>query len=193
MEKVCQPVQFQHRFVVADFRIGKLHVDHENHLLPQMVKGDHLVKQHQVHILKILGVLGIATHRRFAVAKVVKREISHQPAGKGRQRCDAGTFVLGKDLAELGGRVVGGKPDVPDFHVSIPAGDLQFGIKAQKGISAPGFVCLCRFQQIAVGGYILENPQHLDGGCEIGKQLGADRQHLVVTGGGKFFDLFQAG
>ena len=46
------------------------------------------------------------------------------------------------------------RPDIPGFHFPVNAGDLQLRVEAEEGIASPGFVCLCGFQQIAMGGYI---------------------------------------
>ena len=54
--------QLHHCLIVAGFRILQRHIGNEDNLLPQMVKGDHLIKQHQVHILELLTVLGFYIH-----------------------------------------------------------------------------------------------------------------------------------
>ena len=157
LQQLCQLVQPQDGFVIVRFQRIRLqrHIHDQHDLLPQVVKGDHLIEQHQIHILEVLGVLCRGTGFGFAVAEVIIGEISHKAAGEGGQVCKARAFILRQNFPQ---RLRGGlcfKGQFPGLHHAIPAGDLHFRIKAEKGVAAPLFAGLGAFQQIAVGGDVL--------------------------------------
>lgn len=64
------------------FRRVKRHVDDQDDFLAEVVKGDNLVKQHQVHILKVLRVLDLHPHGGFAATRVVVGKIADRTACK---------------------------------------------------------------------------------------------------------------
>ena len=45
----------------------QINVDHQDDLLSEVVKGDHLVKQHQIHILKAFRILSIQSQCRLCI------------------------------------------------------------------------------------------------------------------------------
>ena len=135
--------ELHHSLVVAGLRLVQGHIDHENELLPQVVKGDDLVKEHQVEVPKGLRVLHLRPDRWLAVPEIVIREVSHQSAGEGREGIEPGAFVSLQDLAQVRGGVLRPKPEASGPHLSIPACDLQSGIKAQEGVAAPGLIAGC--------------------------------------------------
>ena len=51
-QQINQPFQFQRRPVIADFHILQRHIYNENDLLSEMIKGNHFIKQHHIHIFK---------------------------------------------------------------------------------------------------------------------------------------------
>ena len=116
-----------------------------------MVEGDHLVKQHQVDVLKGLGVLCLTADGRLTVSQIVIGKVAHKSAGKRRKEIKPRTFVLGKDLADLAGGIVRMEGEASGLHLPVHAGDLQFRIEAQKGVAAPSVVRHGRFQHITVG------------------------------------------
>ena len=66
-----------------------------------MIKSDHLVKKHQIHVLKPLRVAGIQTQGRLGVFQIVVGEISDKAAGKGRKVGKPGAFVFLDYLTDI--------------------------------------------------------------------------------------------
>ncbi len=56
-----QVLQLTLRLPVRGLRLRKINVDDQNDLLAEVVKRNHLVEQHQVHVLEILRVLRVQT------------------------------------------------------------------------------------------------------------------------------------
>ena len=83
--------ELQHRLVVAGLRLVQGHIDHKNELLPEMVKGDDLVKEHQVKIPKFLPVLYLRPDGRLAVPQIVIGEVSHKMCIRDRLDSSCGT------------------------------------------------------------------------------------------------------
>ena len=79
--------------VVADLDVAERHVDDEHDLLPHMVEGDDLVKEHQIDILEAVLVLLAAADARLAVFEIIVRKIPHEPAGEGGEVVEAGASV----------------------------------------------------------------------------------------------------
>ena len=85
---------------VGDVQVLRAGADDQDELLPEVVEDHHLLKQHQVHILKALLVLGVQHQRGLGVFYVIIREVAHQSAGKGRQAGRARAFVGGEQLPQ---------------------------------------------------------------------------------------------
>lgn len=79
--------------VVADLDVAERHVDDEHNLLPHMIEGDDLVKEHQIDILEVVLVLLAAADARLAVFEMIVRKIPHEPAGEGGEVVGAGASV----------------------------------------------------------------------------------------------------
>ena len=163
-EQVLKTLQFPDRFVVAGFRVTQVHVNYQNDLLPEVVKGDHFVEEHQINVPKLLRVLGLSSGSRLFVSQVIVRKVSYQSSGKGRQSFQPGTFVIVQDLPQIDSRVVGLKCQVSHLHLPVQACDLQLGVKAKEGISPPLLPVLHRFQNIAVAGHIFQLSEDLNRG-----------------------------
>ena len=185
--------ELQHRLVVAGLRLVQGHIDHENELLPQMVKGNDLVKEHQIKIPKFLAVLHLRPDGRLAVPQIVIGEVSHKPAGEGREMVKAGAFVLLQDLTQVSGWVRRWEVKASGPHLPVPAGDLKTGIKAQEGVASPGLMAGCGLQHIAVGGNLLQDAHGFYGRGEVRQDLTAHRQHPVSSGGSDLLDFLQCG
>ena len=192
-QEAAHLLQLQHRLVVVDLHVLQGHVHHEDDLLPQMVKGDDLVKEHQVHILEGLAVRDVTLRRGFLVGQVIVGEVPHQPPGEGGQARQPGAAVGRQHLAEIGSGILGRKPQAPCLHLPVPAGDLQLGVVAQKGVPPPLLVGQGGFQQVAVGGHVLQDPQGLYGGEEVREDLAVHRQGPVLALGGNGLHLGKAG
>ena len=146
-----------HSFVIVRFQRIRLqrHVHDQHDLLPQVVKCDHLIEQHQVYVLEVFGVLCRGTGFGFAVAEVIIGEISHKAAGEGGQVCKARAFILRQNFPQRLRGVLRFKCEFSGLHAAVLACDLHFRVKAEKGVAAPLLTGLGTFQQIAVGGDIL--------------------------------------
>lgn len=182
-QQLSQLLQLQKGLVVIDLRFGQGHIGDEDDFLAKIVKCDDLVKQHQVNVLEILAVRSLTANGRLAVTEVIVGEIPHQTAGEGGQPWQLGAFVVSQNLPQIGGGVIGLNAQAAGLQHTAAAGDLQFGVKAEKGVAAPLFPVQNRFQKKAVGRDILENAQCLDGGAEIREQLAVDWIDLVLPGG----------
>jgi hypothetical protein len=66
-----------------------LHIHDEHDLLLQVIKGDHLIEQHQVHVLEILRVLRLCAAIWLTVAKVIVGKVAYKAAGEDGQVCKA--------------------------------------------------------------------------------------------------------
>ena len=124
-----------------------------------MVKGDHLVKKHQIHVPEILYCLVGKLQLRLAVLDVIVGKISYQTSGKGRHIFQHRAFVFFQDLADSISRMfhllygfffASVLVDLPDLKSSVCTGDLHGWLISQEGIAAP-YLCLAgTFQKIAV-------------------------------------------
>ena len=158
-----------------------------------MVKGNDLVKEHQIKIPKFLAVLHLRPDGRLAVPQIVIGEVSHKPAGEGREMVKAGAFVLLQDLTQVSGWVRRWEVKASGPHLPVPAGDLQTGIKAQEGVASPGLMAGCGLQHIAVGGNLLQDAHGFYGRGEVRQDLAAHRKHPVSSGGSDLLDFLQCG
>ena len=169
------------RPVVGRLPLIQLHVCNQDDLLPEIVKSDHLIKKHQIHVPELFRILRSCPHRRFAIAQIIVGKISHKTSGKGRQVGEPGTSVVRKHLPDIAGRVLRVKTDASRLHFPIPAGDLKPGIESQEGIASPCLILLCRLQQITVGRHIFQNIQRFDGRADIRQDFAGDRKHPVLS------------
>ena len=80
--------------MIVGLQILQVHIGDQDQLLAEIVKGDHLVEEHQVAVLKLLGIPGVQTERRLGVLQIVVGEVAHEPAGERRETCHAGAAVL---------------------------------------------------------------------------------------------------
>ena len=101
-QKLCQMFQLQNSLVVADLRISKGNIDHKDNFLPDMVKGNYFIKEHQIQILEGIVCSVVAADRRLAVSKIVIGKISYQSSCKRRKIIKTRTFVFTKYLAKNG-------------------------------------------------------------------------------------------
>ena len=141
-EKLCELTEFHNRFVITGFRLIQRHIYDENNFLPEMIKCDHFIKEHQINILKRLSVFHITFDGRLAVGEIIIGEVSDKTACKGRKIIETGAFVTGKNLAEIAGRAIRLDLEIANLHLAVNASDLHFGIKSKEGIPSPGFICL---------------------------------------------------
>ena len=192
-QQFCKLSELQNRLVVAGLRLVQGHIDHKNELLPEMVKGDDLVKEHQVKIPKFLPVLYLRPDGRLAVPQIVIGEVSHKPAGEGREMVKAGAFVLLQDLTQVSGRVRRWEVQASGPHLPVPAGDLQTGVKAQEGVAAPGLMAGRGLQHITVSGDLLQDAHGFYGRGKVRQDLAAHRKHPVSSGGSNLLDFLQCG
>ena len=171
----------------------EVNIDDENDLLADMVEGDDLVKEHEVHVLEGLRVLGFAAGSGLAVSEIVVREVSYETAGEGGQIVKMRAPVVEQDLAEDIGGVIGLHLYAAGLHDAVDAGDVHLRVEAEEGVAAPGLVDAGGFQQEAVLIHIFEDPHCLDGRCEIGEDLTAQRKYIIVPALSDFPDLIQFG
>lgn len=68
--------------VVADLDVAERHVDDEHDLLPHMIEGDDLVKEHQIDILEAVLVLLATADARLAVFEIIVRKYPTSPPVK---------------------------------------------------------------------------------------------------------------
>ena len=169
LQQLGQLVQPPDGFVVVGFQVFRIqrHIHDEHDLLPEVVKGDDLIEEHQVHILEVLGVLGLGAGFRFAVAQIIVGEVPHQTAREGGEVLEPRAFVLRQDLPQDLRGVPGLKGQLPGLHHAVPAGDLHLRVQAQEGVPAPLFAGLGAFQQVAVGGNVFQDLQRPDGGADV--------------------------
>ena len=124
-----------------------------------MVKSDHLVKKHQIHVPEILYCLIGKLQLRLAVLDVIVGKISYQTSGKGRHIFQHRAFVFFQYLPDSISRMLHllydffFSPilmDSADLKLSVCTGDLHGWLISQEGIASP-YLCLAgTFQKIAV-------------------------------------------
>ena len=81
-EEGSQLLELQNSLVVTGFQIIQPHIDYKDDLLPEMVKGDDLVEEHQVEVLKTFGILDFPADCRFAVSQIMIGKIPYQSTGE---------------------------------------------------------------------------------------------------------------
>ena len=146
-----------------------------------IVEGNHLVEEHQVHILEALRILCVQLQGGLGILQIIVGEISHQPTGKGGHPMKYGTSILLQNLPDVLSGITGGKASVTHLHLAVGTGDFQLRFVAEKGISAPFFPVLHGLQHITVVRNIFQNPHHLDGRFDIRENLRAYRCGFVIT------------
>ena len=118
-----------------------------------MVKGNDLVKEHEIHIVKVAVLCGGQLQPRLAVFGVVVGKVAHQPAGKGGQLPQPGAFVP----LQQGGNVrlwtagKGARAVLVNYGaLAVLAVDLCLRVKAQEGVPPGAFLVFAGLQHIAV-------------------------------------------
>ena len=124
-----------------------------------MIKGNYLVKKHQIHIAEILYCLVGKLQFWLTVFDIIVGKISYQATGKCRHIFQHRAFVFFQDLADSISRMfhllygfffASVLVDLPDLKSSVCTGDLHGWLISQEGIAAP-YLCLAgTFQKIAV-------------------------------------------
>ena len=170
----------------------QVHVHNQHDFLAEVVKGDDLVEEHQVHILEPLRVFGLPFGRRLPVSQVIIGKIPYQTSCERRQIIESRTFVISQNLPQIRGWIVSVKSQASHLHFSVQTGDFQLGVIAQEGVPPPLLPPVHGFQDIAVGGYVLQFFEGLNRGAQVGEQLAAHRQDLAAPGLRDGPDLFQA-
>ena len=190
-EKIRELMKLHDRFSVSGLRVSERHVDDERDLLPQMVKGDDLVKEHEIDVLEGLAVLHGASHGRLTVAEIIIGKISDQSARKGWEIIKSRAPEVGEDLSEITGRILRLYSEAADLHFPVYACDIELRIVSEEGIAAEGLIGLGGFQEIAVRRDIFQDSQHFDRGRKVREDLAAYRQDSVLSGPGEFGDGLQ--
>ena len=192
-QKICHLRELHLGFVVTCFRIAQIQIADQDDLLPVVVKGDDLVKKHQIHVLKVFRILYFCFHRRFGIGQIVIGKISDQSSGERWQILHFRTAVILQDLPDVGRRVVRMKMQRTRLKLSVHTGDLHFRIVSEKCIPPPFGPVLHGFQHITVVGYVFKDLHHFDWRSDICKDLTADRCYTVPSAFGDLPDFLQAG
>ena len=106
-DQVSHLLQLEQSVIVFRIQVIQTDVNNQNDLLAVVVKGNHLVEQHQVNILESLGVHGVQMKRGFCIFQIIIGEITNQPAGERGKVVKAGTLVLLQDLTDKVSRIFG--------------------------------------------------------------------------------------
>ena len=159
-------------------------VHDQDDLLPEMVKCDYLVEQHQVYILKALFVICVQHKGRLGVFDVIVGKIPDEPAGKGRQVFHTRAAVIREHLPYDLFRVLcfhrdGGTG--PQGEHAVCTAQLQRGVKPKKRVPAPHAAALRRFEQVAVAADIFQLSQCFHGGDPVSVQLAADWDDFEIA------------
>ena len=181
-KKLHKLIELNNCFVVAGFRFIQRHIYNEDDFLSEMIECDNFIKEHQVNILKCLGIFYITFDGRLAVGEIIIGEVSDKAACKGREIIETGTFIIGKNLAEIVRWVIRLNLETADLHFSINASDLHFWVKSEESVTSPSFICLGGFQHIAMSGYIFQYFHRFNGCCEVGKNFTANWNHIIFCG-----------
>ncbi len=94
-KEILHRVDLQLCSAVCRIRFREIHVDDEDDLLLQVVEGNDLVKEHQIHVLEVLCIIRVQMQRLLCVLQIIVGEISNQPPCKGRKVIDPRCLVLG--------------------------------------------------------------------------------------------------
>ncbi len=156
-----------------------------------MVKGDDLVKEHEIDVLEGLAVFHGASHGRFAIAEIIIGKVSDEPARKGWEIIKSRALEVGKDLSEITGRILRLYSEASDFHFPVYVCNIELRVVSEEGIAAKGLIGLGGFQEIAVRRDVFQDSQHFDRGRKVREDLAAYRQDGVLSGPGEFADGFQ--
>ena len=99
------------------------------------VKDHQLFKEHQIHVVEALLVVGVQLQGGLGVLAVVVGKIAHQTAGEGRQSRDSWAPVLcqepAQDPAGMGGPLLP-VPAAPQPQHPVGTRDLQRGFVPPK-------------------------------------------------------------
>ena len=155
------------RPVIPRFRIIQRNIDNQHDPLTEVIEGDDLVKEHQIHILESLRIFRCASCGGLTVIDVIVGEISYKPARKTWEIIQPRTPVIRQDLPQIRRRILCSEPDIPCLHLAVHAGDLHLRLISQESVAAPGLILRRRFQHIYVSRNILQDPQRLHGRDKI--------------------------
>ena len=183
--KLCPPI--------AGFSLRQLHIFDEDDLLLQVIEGDDLVKEHEIHILEAFRVLRVQTKRGFIILQVIIGEVAHQAAGEGRKPRHLRTPILFQNLPNVVVRMLRFYGQRSGLQLSVLTGDFQLRVKTQEGIAAPALPILHRFQQKYMIRNILQHLQHRNGCGEVREKASRHRQNLIFSGFCIFHCLFKGG
>ena len=140
-DQICHVLQLLLGFLVRNIYIFRFYPCDKKQLLSVMVKGDHLVKKHQVHIPEILLSFRSQLQFRFTVSDIVIRKISNQAAGKCRKAFYFRTFVLIQYLPQGFSRMsymtdllflLSVFSGMPDLHFTLTAGNFHHRVISKK-------------------------------------------------------------
>ena len=107
-----------------------------------MVKGDHIVEQHQVEIPEAFRVLRVEAEARLRIFQIVIGKIAYQSAGEGGKPFDARTPPRGEDPAEGVLRPLRLRLPAVNPHHAVAAGDFHARIIAEESVASPVLLVL---------------------------------------------------
>ena len=151
-DQVRQLLQLISGFVVAGFNLVRPRAGNQDNFLPQMIKSNHLVKQHQVDVLKCAVLVG-EVQRGFGIADVRVGEITDQAAGKRRHPLNFGAVVFVEQAADRRpgvGDLFGELRACTDAEFAALARQLCRGVEPEEGVPSPLPGVLGAFQHVAV-------------------------------------------
>ena len=106
-EEVCHALKLRGRICVPGLDVREVCAGNQHNLLLHVVKCNHLVKKHHIHIAKAFRVLGEIPHNRLAVAQVIVGPVAHQAAREGRKLREARASEIRENASKITRRVVG--------------------------------------------------------------------------------------
>ena len=98
-------VQFRTGGGVGAIQVSDIRIDDQHQLLPEVIEGDDFFKEHQIHVVKALLILGVQMQGGLGVFDVIIGEIPHQSAGERGQPRESWTFMFRQKPAQRAARV----------------------------------------------------------------------------------------
>ena len=135
-----------------------------------MVKCNHLVKQHQIHIPEILLLIAGQIQLWLTVLDIIIGEISYQTSRKMRHPFHHRTFIPVQNLTKRIPRMcylffcypyLTFTVSLCDFQMSICTGDFHGRLVPKKRISSPVLCLPGTFQQVAMPAGFSQCAHHL--------------------------------
>ena len=99
-DKLCHFLQFLYCRFIRCLKVICHHAGDQENFLFEVIKYDHLVKKHQVHIPEILLFFIFQFQFWLAVFNVIVGEISYQPACERRHIFHHRSFIFPDDFSE---------------------------------------------------------------------------------------------